>query len=56
VTVTLEPESTIHLPVWATSSTSDGGDFDVDGGSFDVTAVAATAEAGKDGFFFPHSS
>jgi hypothetical protein len=47
VTVTLEPESTVHLPVCATTSTSDGGDSDVDGGSFDVAAVAAADEAGK---------
>jgi hypothetical protein len=48
VTVTLKPESTIHLPACASTSTSDGGDSDVDGGSFDVTAVAAADEAGKD--------
>jgi hypothetical protein len=47
VTVTLEPESTIYLPVCAIFSTSDGGDSDVDGGSFDV-AVAADDEAGKE--------
>jgi hypothetical protein len=51
VTVTLEPESTVHLPVCATTSTSDGGDSDVDGGSFDVAAVAAADEAGKEYLF-----
>jgi hypothetical protein len=48
VTVTLEPESTVHLPLCATTSTSDGGDSDVDGGSFDVAAVAAADEAGEE--------
>jgi hypothetical protein len=51
VTVTLEPESTIHLPVCATTSTSDGGDSDVDGGSFDVVAVGADGETGKETSF-----
>jgi hypothetical protein len=46
--VKFEPEITTHLPVCATTSTSDGGDSDVDGGSFDVTAVAAADEAGKE--------
>jgi hypothetical protein len=51
VMVKFEPESTVYLPVCATTSTSDGGDFDVDGGSYDITAVGDADKTGKENSF-----